>query len=164
MTTAHAKHDDYMTPKSAWESIAHLLPKEKILWEPFYGDGKSGEILRELGFKVIHQKEDFFQHDKGEVIVSNPPFSKTREILGRLKELGKPFVILLPTGKLTTHYMADLFGNSADRLQIIIPARRIHFIKHVDGKPVPNWKNETSFDCFWYCWKMGLPRDILWLH
>ena len=32
--------DDYMTPKEVWESIAHLLPKDKVIWESFYGDGK----------------------------------------------------------------------------------------------------------------------------
>ena len=32
------KHDDYMTPKIAWENIQHYLPKDKIIWECFYGD------------------------------------------------------------------------------------------------------------------------------
>ena len=38
------KDDDYMTPKEVWESIAHLLPKDKKIWECFYGDGKSGSF------------------------------------------------------------------------------------------------------------------------
>ena len=25
-------HDDYMTPKSAWENIKHIIPKDKIIW------------------------------------------------------------------------------------------------------------------------------------
>ena len=158
-----AKHDDYMTPKSGWEAIAHLLPKDKVIWEAFYGDGSSGRYLTELGFKVIHDKDDFFSSNKGDIIVSNPPFSKTKEVLARLKELGKPFVMLLPCLKLITRYTADLFSKDANPLQIIIPRKRIHFLKFVDGKPVENWKNETAFDCYYFCWKMGLPRDIVWL-
>ena len=41
------KHDDYMTPKHAWENINHLIPKNKIIWEAFYGDGNSGIYLEE---------------------------------------------------------------------------------------------------------------------
>ena len=29
------KHDDYMTPKYAWEHIQHLIPKDKVIWEAF---------------------------------------------------------------------------------------------------------------------------------
>ena len=159
---SHQKHDDYMSPKIAWENIQSYLPKDKVIWEPFYGDGKSGQYLRELGFQVIHDQDDFFQSNKGDVIVSNPPFSKTREVLTRLKELGKPFVMLLPCGKLITHYVAELFKEGG--LQILIPRKRIHFVKFVNGKAVANWKNQTAFDCYYYCWKMNLPRDILWLN
>ena len=155
------KHDDYMTPKSAWEAIAHLLPRERTIWEPFYGDGSSGRYLTELGFKVIHDRDDFFTSDKGDYIVSNPPFSKTREVLERLKKLGKPFVLILPCLKLLTHYTRDLY--KGEGLQIIIPSKRIHFLKFVGGKPVEGWKNATAFDCFYYCWKMNLPADITWL-
>ena len=36
-------HDDYMTPKTAWNNIKQYIPKNKVIWEAFYGDGKSGE-------------------------------------------------------------------------------------------------------------------------
>jgi len=29
------KHDDYMTPKYAWDNIKHIIPKNKVIWEPF---------------------------------------------------------------------------------------------------------------------------------
>lgn len=70
--------------------------KDKVIWESFYGDGTSGEFLRELGCKeVIHEPIDFFENDKGEVIISNPPFSKTKEIMPRLKKLDKPFILIM---------------------------------------------------------------------
>jgi hypothetical protein len=162
-TKTFLKHDDYMTPKYAWENIQHLLPKDKVIWEAFYGDGKSGDYLTELGFQVIHEEIDFFTENRGDLIVSNPPFSKSKEVLTRLKELGKPFVVLFPSSKINTQYVRSLFKDTADPLQIIIPRKRIHFEKHVDGEVPEGWKNACNFDCFYYCWKMNLPRDIVWL-
>ena len=40
-TKTFIKHDDYMTPKYAWENITQYLPQGKIIWEAFYGDGKA---------------------------------------------------------------------------------------------------------------------------
>ena len=156
------KHDDYMTPKSAWDSIEHIIPKDKVVWEAFYGDGKSGEYLKELGYNVIHEPIDFFENDMGEIVVSNPPFSKCPEILERLKSLDKPFILIMPCSKLTTQYMRRIFDGNND-LQIIIPRKRIHFVKHIGGQPVEGFKNACNFDCFYYCYKIGLPTSITWL-
>jgi len=41
-TKTFIKHDDYMTPKYAWENIKHFIPKDKVIWEAFWGDGTSG--------------------------------------------------------------------------------------------------------------------------
>lgn len=160
-TKTFAKHDDYMTPKSAWENIQHLIPKDKVIWEAFYGDGKSGSHLKELGFEVINENVDFFSNNLGEVIVSNPPFSKSKEVMKRLKELDKPFIMILPSSKINTSYMRENYMNQG--LQIIIPRKRIHFIKLIDGEVPKNWKNACNFDCFYYCYKIGLERDIVWL-
>ena len=160
-TKTFAKHDDYMTPTSAWDAISHLLPRDKCIWEPFYGDGTSGLYLQSLGFNVVHRDEDFFTSEHGEVIVSNPPFSQTKAVLQRLKELGKPFVLILPCSKLMTSYMRELFKNEG--LQLIIPRRRIHFLKLVNGIVPDGWKNACNFDCLYYCWKMKFPRDLIWL-
>jgi len=163
-TKPFMKHDDYMTPKYAWENIQQYIPKDKVVWEAFYGDGSSGEYLKELGCKeVIHEPIDFFENDKGEVIISNPPFSKSKDVMNRLRKLDKPFIMLLPLLKINTSYFRENFKDTDDPLQIIIPRKRIHFTKHVDGKPVEGWKPQTSFDCLYYCYKMNLPRDIMWL-
>lgn len=158
------KHDDYMTPKYAWENIKDYIPKDKIIWEAFYGDGKSGDYLKELKFNVIHEKIDFFNNNKGDIIVSNPPFSKSKEVLSRLVELNKPFILILPSSKINTQYVRNLFKDQEDKLQIIIPRKRIHFTKKVNGEIPENWSNSCNFDCFYYCWKINLERDILWLN
>ena len=155
------KHDDYMTPKTAWENISHLIPSDKVIWEPFYGDGKSGYYLTELGFNVIHRDIDFFTNNFGDIIVSNPPFSKSKEILTRLKILDKPFILILPSQKINTSYVRNLF--MGENLQIIIPRKRIHFEKLINGEKVEGWKSSCNFDCFYYCYKIGLDKDITWL-
>jgi hypothetical protein len=161
-TKTFLSHDDYMTPKSAWEAIQHIIPRDKVIWEAFYGDGKSGDFLKELGFNVIHQEEDFFENDLGDIVVSNPPFTKCPEVLERLKSLDKPFILIMPCIKLVTQYMRRLFSGDND-LQIIVPRKRIQFKKLIDGKEAES-KNACNFDCFYYCYKIGLPNAITWLN
>ena len=159
-TKTFINHDDYMTPLSAWWSIKDYIPKDKVIWEAFYGDGKSGDHLRELGFNVIHEEVDFFENDLGEIIVSNPPFSKAKDIMERMLILDKPFILIFPSSKINTSY----FRKWKDKnIQIIIPRKRIHFEKHIEGTAVENYKSSCNFDCFYYCYKMGLQKDITWL-
>ena len=160
-TKTFIKHDDYMTPKYAWENISHLIPSDKIIWEAFYGDGESGKYLTELGFNVIHKPIDFFKSNEGDIIVSNPPFSQSKEIMKRLKELDKPFIIILPSSKINTQYVRENYKNS--NLQIIIPTKRIHFNKLIEGETPEGWRNACNFDCFYYCYKMNFDKDITWL-
>ena len=162
-TKSFLKHDDYMTPKNVWIDIQHLIPSDKIIWEAFWGDGKSGLYLEELGFNVIHDQDDFFKNDKGDIVVSNPPFSQSKEVLTRLVQLNKPFILILPSSKINTQYTRQLFKNQEDKLQIIIPKKRINFEKQIDGKVPEGWGDRCNFDCFYYCWKIGLERDIIWL-
>tara|TARA_R100000951_G_scaffold89582_1_gene77713 strand:+ start:1119 stop:1613 length:495 start_codon:yes stop_codon:yes gene_type:complete len=153
------KEDDYMTPKHVWEDIIDYIPKDKIIYEAFYGDGKSGEYLKELGCKnIIHEEIDFYEHcDKLEydLIVSNPPYSDCKKILSKLKEIDKPFILIMPSSKINTQYFRNCFKNT--EMQIIIPKKRISFIK--DNKQTKS----SNFDCFYYCYKMNLKKDIIWL-
>jgi hypothetical protein len=151
---ASLKDDDYMTPKIVWESIKDYIPKNKVIWEAFYGDGKSGQYLRELGFDVIHEPIDFYKENRGDIIVSNPPFSDKMKILRRLKELDKPFILLLPASTLGTKTLQEIYGND---IQIIIPKGRISFIKNGEQT------NGVWFASFFYCYKCNLPRDLVFL-
>ena len=81
----------------------------------------------------------------------------------RLKELDKPFIIICPSSMINTQYIRKLFKDTTDKLQIIIPNKRIHFVKLIDGAVPKNWTDRCNFDCFYYCYKMNLPRDIIWL-
>ena len=83
--------------------------------------------------------------------------SELPRVFARLRELGKPFVVIMPCSTLTTRYFRDLFRD----IQVIVPRRRIQFRKLVDGVEVPTGR--CSFDCLYFCWRLGLPRDVVFL-
>jgi len=153
------KHDDYMTPAFVWQDIDEYIPKDKTIWECFYGDGNSGKHLEQLGCNVIHDKIDFFKEDQGDILISNPPFSIKKDVFTRLKKLGKPFIMISTSSMICYQYFRELFKE--ENIQIIIPRKRINFIKIKNGKTLQG--KGCYFDCFYYCWKMNLPKDILFL-
>jgi hypothetical protein len=64
---------------------------------------------------------------------------------------------------INTKYIRDLFSKNKDKIQIIIPRKRIHFLKKLNGDIPKGWGNRCNFDCFYYCYKMNLDKDIIWL-
>jgi len=66
-------NDEYMTRKSPWEDIKDFIPTDKVIWECFYGNGQSGEYLRELGYEVIHEPIDFLRIVKGTNVMRRLP-------------------------------------------------------------------------------------------
>ena len=192
-----SKHDDYMTPYSAWEAIAKFIPGtmawdddemmnnggKPTIWDPFYGDGESKEHLAMLGVEydfIHHEDVDFFSesatdflHDwttqHNTVIVTNPPFSKIPAVLTKLKQMGLPFIMIMPSAKICTQYFRKTFAKDEDPIQLIIPRKRIQFIRKLWCDECQEYHNDETaikacnFDCFYYCWKMGLERDIIWL-
>ena len=148
--------DDWNTPKSVWESIAHLLPKDKVIWECFYSNGKSGEYLTELGFTVEHHKIDFFEDPSFnyDLLVSNPPYSCKPKVFKRLAEIDKPWVMLVPVSTMTKKFLKTYFQ---DKIQIVIPKARIHFVK-VGVETKGSW-----FDTVFLCHRMNLEKDITYL-
>jgi len=155
-----ASHDHYMTPKGAWENISQFIPKDKVVWEPFCGNGQSRRFLTEIGCDVISIEEDFFEYNRGEIIITNPPFSIKKEVFTRLKEMNKPFIVLCPLSTMVTQYFQKLFK---DEIQIIIPKKVIVFVKtDEEMKPIAT-KNPQRFECLYYCWKMNLANDITFL-
>ena len=155
-------NNDYMTPETAWDDIKEYIPKDKIIWEAFYGDGESGKYLESLGFDVIHEDEDFFKNNKGDIVVSNPPFETKKQIIERLVKIDKPFILLLPVSTLCYNYAKIL----KDNIQIMIPPKRIKFKRYnkITHEIEKDWaKYSSTFDCLWFCYKIGLESDIIYL-
>ena len=165
-------HDEYTTPVSAWKTIQHLIPKHSKVWMPFYCNGECGKVMKSLGFHVHHKpNEDFFdttprmtRHSKW-VVVDNPPFSITKDVLERLVKMDMPFILIMPTGRLSNKYFREIFEGK-ERPQIAIPRKRLKFQKQVGGDWRGGCKEEGKglyLDVFFYCWKMGLKNDINYL-
>ena len=144
-----SKNDEYITPFEAWAQIEKFIPKNLTIWEPFYAEGSSGINLQQLGFTVIHNNEDFFQHNHGDIIVTNPPFSKKKEVLARLKELNKPFILLAPSFMLPSRYFQKYFK---ENIGIIVPSKRIEFLQVSPTGLVS--AGQPSFDCLYFCFKI----------
>jgi hypothetical protein len=164
-------HDDYYTPKSAWENINHLIPKDKVIWEACMLNShksKSPEYLEDLGHKVVHNKEwDILnnQPEHFDMIITNPPFETKikKQILQRLVEIDKPFIILLNTMNTFTKYMREIFKGKLNDLQIITPSTKINYEKlDYDTNELIPTKN-CSFYCIYLCYKMDLSPQDLWL-
>jgi hypothetical protein len=149
-------NDDFITPKETWESIIPFIKnKNQIIYDPFYCDGSSGKIMTELGLtNVLHCDSDFFKNEEPyNMILSNIPFSIKKKILETLYILDKPFILIMPMEVLTYQYF-KIWGN---KIQLIIPNKRMNFYR----------KNGTlhkfNYDCIWFCYKMELARDIVFL-
>ena len=130
----NTQHDDWMTPSYAWEQVKQYIPADKVIWEPFFGDGQSGQHLQDLGFTVIHNDEDFFECDHGEIVVTNPTWDRQKlpQVLARLKHLGKPFMLLMRSATMCTQYFQRVFADEG--VQIIVPPKRIQFLKFEGGE------------------------------
>jgi hypothetical protein len=150
--------DNYITNKYEWERIKDYIPTDKIIWSPFYCDGKQKEYFKELGYDIIHEDKDFFSYTpEYDLLIDNPPFSKKNEILIKLNDLDKPFIIICPSMMLSYKYFQTNFKDK--NIQLIIPYKRMNF-KHLNS----NKKNYSPpFASFYYCYKMNLPKDIIFL-
>jgi len=150
--------DNYITNKYEWERIKDYIPTDKIIWSPFYCDGKQKEYFKELGYDIIHEDKDFFLYTpEYDIIIDNPPFSKKNEILNKLNDLDKPFILICPSMLLSYKYFQTNFKDK--NIQLIIPYKRMNF-KHLNS----NKKNYSPpFASFYYCYKMNLPKDIIFL-
>ena len=150
--------DNYITNKYEWERIKDYIPTDKIIWSPFYCDGKQKEYFKELGYDIIHEDKDFFSYTpEYDLLIDNPPFSKKNEILIKLNDLDKPFILICPSMLLSYKYFQTNFKDK--NIQLIIPYKRMNF-KHLNS----NKKNYSPpFASFYYCYKMNLPKDIIFL-
>jgi len=149
--------DNYITNKEDWEKIKEYIPKDKVIWAPFYCDGKQKEYFKDMGFDIIHEDKDFFSYTpEYDIMIDNPPFSKKKEILKKLKEIDKPFILIIPSVMLCYKYFQDYFKND---LQMIVTYNRIKF-RHINSTN----KNYTPpYASFYFCYKMNLPKDLIFI-
>ncbi len=163
-------YDDYYTPKSAWENINHLIPKDKVIWEACLLNSfqsKSVEYLKELGHNVVGDTSLDILKDKpldSDIIITNIPFDRELKepILKRLVEIDKPFIIIMNSMNTFTKYLREIFKGNFQHLQVITPDGKINFIRLNEDGSLTRTKN-CSFYCIYLAYKMNLKSEDLWL-
>ena len=153
-------HNDYYTPKSAWASIQHLIPKFQIVYEAFMlnCNEQSKQYLEELDYKVVGDKTiNFLTNDLDkstyDIVISNPPFEKiifSRRhtnlkymCIKKLFDNDKPFVILLNSTNLFSKWFKELSSGKEDYIKFIIPSNVIKYDKYEKGG-ITKMKNGKS--------------------
>ena len=159
MQPFHNKHkttDDYQTPPEAlWPLLPYLNP-DLTIWECACGKGNLVKELRQEGFAVIgtDKEKDFliWQPERFDCIVTNPPYSLKTEFLRRAYELGKPFAFLLPITGLEYRSRQSMFQRHG--IELLLLNKRLRF-ERPDGKKSRPW-----FSSAWFCWRLGLPKQL----
>ena len=156
--------DDYETPELAWNMLLSKIDDKNIrIYEPFYCNGLAKTLLNKHGFNnVIHEPSRCFFNNcpasqDYDVIFTNPPYSNLRQVFAKLRELDKPFAVLVPLLVLATQY----FQNSVEdmsKLQIIIPKKRLGFIRA--GIQI----RRGNFDTVWLCYGLNLDFGFIDYH
>jgi len=127
-------NNNWNTPKEAFKNLP--IPKG-IIFEPFTNStSKSHDFLRELGHEVV--LGDWLRPPPYDCLVTNPPFSLIQKLLPELINRDKLFILLVPLGILVRKYFHPYF----DKINILIPKKRIHFENEDNKKRCP-------FDTIW---------------
>lgn len=118
--------DEYYTRDEDAEVIAQHIIKPMTVWLPFNDRGCAFErVLPRHGHKVICTDGDFFQTappEGTEAVISNPPFSKKKDVVKRLCALNLKFALILPFLFLNDGVPFDYAH------QLMFFRKRIHFV------------------------------------
>jgi hypothetical protein len=182
-------NDHFETPDVAYEDVAVLLdwinsakangstptttnsPRgnrpDLILYDPYYCQGRTAQLFRDLDFtSIIHEKRDFY-HDiesnqvpSHDVIITNPPYSDQHKkqcldfCWEQLVKQNRPFCLLLPAYVAARQYYRQLLQDNDDtgnKVIYLIPKQHYQY-DHPEG----TGKAESPFDSLWFC---GLPSE-----
>lgn|SRR3972149_6865733 len=149
--------DECYTPEIAIRPLLPYLKKEWLIWDCAFGSGRLAEHLKKFGFSVIGDSSNFLEQQGAEevdCIITNPPYSIKDKFLEHAFEIGKPFALLLPLTTLEGIKRGKMFKDNG--IQIIIPNRRINF-------EIPSGKKSSWFATAWFCWKLNLPKDLMFV-
>jgi hypothetical protein len=146
--------DEYYTLEKSVRMILPYIEKfrGKKVWCPFdTAESNFVKILREEGWDVIHSHidtgENFFDYDEplGDIIVSNPPFSKRDKIFEKLYEWDIPFALIMNfNGLFDSKKRVNRFRDHT--VEMLIPRGRMKFI-HKDKGLLNNPNFQSIYVC-----------------
>ena len=150
--------DDWQTPIQYLKIIDLYIDKDTRINDPFWCSGLVKEKWKELGRDIIHEPTDFFtdDYDTTDIIVGNPPFSILADVLVKLFEIGKPFAILIPIGKIAQIKIQKILRNH--NIQLIVANCYTGFYTS-NGKPS---RCPTSYYS-WLVYKFNLEKDLIFI-
>jgi hypothetical protein len=153
--------DEVYTPYYAVKPILKYLKPNSTIWCPF--DKKWSafvNVLEDAGHNVIYTHIDqgenfFFTKRECDYIISNPPFSLKDEVLAKLYELGKPFMMLLPLPSLQSLTRYEMFNDNGLELLVFNDRIGYHNIHNMEKSMKGN-----SFASIYFCWNI-LPKKLI---
>ena len=146
--------DEYYTPQNAVDMILPYLARGgyKRIWCPFDKEESNFvKTLKEYGYEVVYGHietgQDFFEYTEpqGDIIVSNPPFSKRDKIFEKLYQWDIPFALIMNfNGLFDSKKRVDIFREH--RVEMLIPRGRMKFIHKDKGQ-----LNSPNFQSIYVC-------------
>ena len=146
--------DEYYSPQNVVDMIVPYILRggwQKI-WCPFdKEESLFVQTFKRLGLEVeyghIETGQDFFDYTEpqGEIVVSNPPFSKRDAIFERLYQMQVPFALVMNfNGLFDSKKRAKVFRDN--EVEILVPIGRMKFIHKDRGKI-----NSPNFQSVYVC-------------
>ena len=152
-------NDECMTPDYAVYPTLEYIPKNAVVWCPF--DTEDSEFVKIISksnkviYSHISKGEDFYTYEPKEhwdIIISNPPFTKKKEIFKRALSFNKPFALLMTNVWLNDSAPKQLFKDKD--LQLLMFDKRIKFMNN------GVIQNKITFSSSYYCWNF-LDKQIV---
>jgi hypothetical protein len=146
-------NDHFETPLVAYQDILPLLdglkPKRThhILYDPYYCNGRTAVLLRQLDFEqVIHAKRDFYKDieqnsvPKHDTLVTNPPYSESHKekclefCIKQLLKENRAFFLLMPNYVAARNYLRRLLTeqNCMEDVAYLVPSSPYEY-DHPEG-------------------------------
>lgn len=161
-----AESDECLTPRYAVLPIVKYLKIKgynNILCPFDKQDSWYVRVLQSNGFNVKYshiETKNFFTYTTEEIkdidcIVSNPPYSIKTQVVKRLYELGKPFMMLLPQNCLQSKERTRYFIKYG--LEYLGFDSRICFYTNNDLSKI---RTGNHFASGYFCWKV-LPEKLI---
>lgn len=154
-------NDECYTKRYAVEPLLPYLEnfRNKIIWCPFdTADSEFVKVFQENGFNVVFSHIDFgqdfynYEPEKWDILISNPPFTRKKEIFERALSFNKPICLLMTLAWLNDSAPAKIFEKK--ELQLLMFKQRMQFNRN------DNQKKQINFSSAYFCWNF-LPKQII---
>ena len=153
-----AASDFYPTPSDVTEALLRGWPlmqyvKGKTVWECAAGQGHIANVLEDHGFNVVSGDimtgQDFLLETerRGEIIITNPPFSLSEQFIRKAASFDVPFAFLLKSQYWHSARRLTLFREIQPKYVMPL-AWRPDFTGEITGK-----KGSPVMDVIWCCWE-----------